>query len=433
MYWSKTFIPTLKEPPQEAEIISHRLMLRAGLMRMLMAGVYSYLPLGFKVLTNIQRIIREEMNACGAAEVLLPALQPLELWQKTGRDKDLGEVMIKFVDRRGRKVSLGPTHEEVITDLVKNHISSYKQLPIILYQIQNKFRDEIRPRFGLIRACEFIMKDAYSFDKDEDGLDKNYQLIYDAYKKIFKRCGLNFLITEANPGVMGGNVSHEYMVPAKDGEDIVLVCPKCKSTKAYTPLEKSYPDEHSSLTGYKEGGNESCPKCNLKTEKVNTIEVGHIFKLGTKYSSVLSANFLDAHGKLNPVIMGCYGIGVSRLISAIIEQNNDKDGIIWPGEVAPYKIIVLPLDVTDREIMKSAEDSYNHLRKMGIEVILDDRDERAGVKFKDADLLGIPLQLITGKESLETGNLELKLRHNQGKIIKKKAEILKEIKELINV
>ncbi|MFH1354587.1 MAG: proline--tRNA ligase [Candidatus Omnitrophota bacterium] len=415
MYWSKTFIPTLKEPPQEAEIISHRLMLRAGLMRMLMAGVYSYLPLGFKVLTNIQRIIREEMNACGAAEVLLPALQPLELWQKTGRDKDLGEVMIKLVDRRGRKISLGPTHEEVITDLVKNHISSYKQLPIILYQIQSKFRDEIRPRFGLIRACEFIMKDAYSFDKDEDGLDKNYRLIFNAYKKIFKRCGLNFLITEADSGVMGGNVSHEYMVPAKDGEDIVLVCSGCKSTRAY-----------------KEGGNESCPKCNLKAERVNTIEVGHIFKLGTKYSSVLGANFLDAQGKLNPVIMGCYGIGVSRLISAIIEQNNDKDGIIWPGEVAPYKVIVLPLDVTDREIMQSAEDSYNHLREMGIEVILDDRDERAGVKFKDADLLGIPLQLIAGKELLRTGNLELKLRHSQEKIIKKKEEILKEIKELAN-
>lgn len=416
MYWSKTFIPTLKELPQEAEIISHQLMLRAGLMRMLMAGAYSYLPLGFKVLSNIERIIREEMNACGAAEVLLPALQPLELWQKTGRDKVLGEVMIKFIDRRGRKLSLGPTHEEVITDLVKNHISSYKQLPKILYQIQTKFRDEIRPRFGLIRACEFIMKDAYSFDKDEDGLDKNYRTIYDAYKKIFKRCGLDFLITEADPGMMGGNVSHEYMVPAKDGEDIVLVCPKCKSTRTY-----------------KEGEDERCPKCNLKAKKVNTIEVGHIFKLGTKYSSVLGANFLDTQGKLKPVIMGCYGIGVSRLISAIIEQNNDKDGIVWPREVAPYQVIVLPLDVTEQKIMQLARESYDDLRKMGIGVILDDRDERAGVKFKDADLLGIPLQLILGKESLESGNLELKLRHNQKKIIKKRADILKEIKEFTNV
>jgi len=382
---------------------------------MLMAGVYSYLPLGLRVLDNIQRIIREEMNSCGAAQVLLPALQPLELWQKTGRDKDIGEVMIRFVDRRGRKVCLGPTHEEVITDLVKNHVSSYKQLPLILYQIQTKFRDEIRPRFGLIRACEFIMKDAYSFDRDEAGLDKNYKAMYEAYKRIFKRCGLDILITEADSGVMGGKVSHEFMVPAKDGEDLVLACPQCKSAKAFT-----------------EGEKEDCPKCAVKLEKLNSIEIGHIFKLGVKYSSVLGANFLDAQGKLQPIIMGCYGIGVSRLVSSIIEQNNDPDGIIWPKEIAPYQVIILALDATDKEIMDHARKFHDQLEQMGIEVILDDRDERAGVKFKDADLLGIPIQLIIGKQSLKDNSAELKVRSKPEKARKKTEEVIGEIKRLVN-
>jgi len=415
MLWSKDFIPTIKETPQEAESISHQLMLRAGLVRMLIAGVYSYLPLGLKVLGNIQGIIREEMNSCGASELLLPALQPQELWIKSGRDKDIGDVMIRFVDRRGRNICLGPTHEEVITDLVKNHISSYKQLPLILYQIQTKFRDEIRPRFGLIRSCEFVMKDAYSFDTEEVGLDENYKAMYNAYNRIFKRCGLDFLTTEADSGVMGGEVSHEFMAPAKDGEDIVLLCQKCKSAKPA-----------------KEAGNNSCPKCNVSLEKINTIEVGHIFKLGTKYSSVLGANFIDCQGQQKPIIMGCYGIGVSRLIPTIIEQNHDKDGIIWPREISPYQVIILPLDTTDKNIMDKANEVYEELGQGGIEVLLDDRDERAGVKFKDADLLGIPLQIIVGRESLKKNTLELKIRHNQEKIIKTKPEILDQIKRFVN-
>jgi prolyl-tRNA synthetase len=415
MFWSRAFIPTLKEVPQEAESISHQLMLRAGLIRMLMAGAYSYLPLGLKVLNNIEEIIRQEMNASGASELLLPALQPLELWVKSGRDKDIGEVMIKFVDRKGRNVCLGPTHEEVITDLVKNHVSSYKQLPLILYQIQTKFRDEIRTRFGVVRACEFIMKDAYSFDKDEAGLEKNYQAMHKAYRNIFKRCGLNFLTVEADPGVMGGNVSHEFMVPAQSGEDLVLSCPKCKFSQQG-----------------KEEKDRSCPKCGAKLDKINTIEVGHIFKLGTKYSGCLGANFLDADGKLKNIIMGCYGIGVSRLIAAIIEQNHDEHGIIWPKEISPYKVIVLALDVTDKKIMKKALDVYNELNNQGMEVLFDDRDERAGVKFKDADLLGISLQLVIGKESLKKGALELKIRRNHKKIIKKKTAILKEIKKILH-
>jgi len=415
MLWSKTFIPTLKEVPQDAESISHQLLLRAGLVRMLMAGAYMYLPLGLRVLENIEGIIRQEMASCSGAELLLPALQPLELWQRSGRDKEIGEVMIRFTDRRGRNICLGPTHEEVITELIKNHVSSYKQLPLVLYQIQTKFRDELRPRFGLIRACEFVMKDAYSFDQDEAGLDKNYQAMHAVYQRIFKRCGLNFLITEADPGVMGGKVSHEFMVPAKDGEDIVLVCPKCQAAKTWKEPEK-----------------ETCPKCGLKQDKINTIEVGHIFKLGTKYSASLGANFLDASGKLQPIIMGCYGIGVSRLIAAIIEQNHDKDGIIWPREITPYPVIILALDPTKSEIKDSADQLYKELQQAGIEVLLDDRDERSGVKFKDADLLGIPLQVIIGKESLKEGKIELKVRSSQEKILQNKQAIAEEVKRLIN-
>lgn len=387
MLWTKTLIPTLKETPQEAESAAHKLMLRAGLIRMLLAGVYSYLPLGLKVLNNIEAIIRSEMNAVGAAELLLPALQPQELWIKTGRDKQIGQIMVKFIDRRGRNICLGPTHEEVITELVKNHISSYKQLPLLLYQIQTKFRDEIRPRFGLVRACEFVMKDAYSFDRDEAGLDKNYQAMYDAYKRIFKKCGLEIITQEADPGIMGGNASHEFMAPAESGEDVV--------------------------------------------GKTNCIELGHIFKLGTKYSSVLAANFLDKDGKLKPIIMGCYGIGVSRMIAAIIEQNHDADGIIWPVQISPYKVIILPLDVTDKKIMQNAQDIYRTLGLNNIEALLDDRDERAGVKFKDADLIGIPVVITLGKKALKEQKIEIKTRRDKSVLLVDKDGLVNKIKEII--
>jgi len=414
MLWTKTFIPTIKEAPQEAESESHRLMLRAGLIRMLISGVYSYLPFGLKVLNNIQRIVREEMNNSGANELLLPALQPLELWLKTGRDKVIGEVMIRFTDRRGRNLCLGPTHEEVITDLVRQHVSSYKQLPLILYQIQTKFRDEIRPRFGLVRACEFIMKDAYSFDADEEALDKNYSIMHEAYKRIFKRCGLDCLSVEADSGVMGGKVSHEFMVPAVCGEDIVLVCLKCKLAKPF------------------QEGKINCPQCGLELEKVNTIEVGHIFKLGTKYSASLGANFLDAKGVLSPVIMGCYGIGVSRLVATIIEQNHDQQGIIWPREIAPYDVLIIPLEVTAGPIMEKAQELYKLFGDQGLKVLMDDRDERAGVKFKDADLIGIPIHLVLGKEFLKSGNLELKLRRSGEKLSAPAKEILNKVKAALD-
>lgn len=417
MLWSKAFIPTLRQVPQEAESESHQLMLRAGLIRMLSSGIYSYLPLGLKVLDNIENIIRYEMNSTGAQELLLSALQPQELWQKSGRDKEIGEVMIRFTDRRDRRLCLGPTHEEVITDLIRTHIHSYKQLPLILYQIQTKFRDEIRPRFGVVRACEFIMKDAYSFDKDELGLDKNYNLMHNAYKRIFKRCGLKFITVQADPGVMGGDVSHEFMAPAKSGEDLLLCCPKCKFTK--TVAEESSSQET------------ACPHCNNRLERLNTIEVGHIFKLGTKYTDTLGAKFLDERGKLRPIIMGCYGIGVSRLIAAIIEQNHNSDGIIWPWETAPFKVLITPIDITDKKIGIEALKIYTNLNKENIPSLLDDRDERAGVKFKDADLIGIPLQIIIGKDTLKNGKIEIKRRKDKKLFFTDKKNTVKKIKQII--
>ncbi|MDD5155663.1 MAG: proline--tRNA ligase [Candidatus Omnitrophica bacterium] len=415
MFWSKSFIPTLKEVPQEAESAAHQLMLRAGLVRMLMAGVYSYLPLGWKVLNNIQGIIRRQMEAAGAVELLLPALQPQELWVRSGRDKDMGQVMIRFSDRRGRKICLGPTHEEVVTELIKAHVFSYKQMPLVLYQIQTKFRDEIRPRFGVVRACEFIMKDAYSFDKDQQGLETNYKAMHDAYNRIFAKCGLNILTTEADSGVMGGRVSHEFMAPAESGEDLVETCPKCRFARTF-----------------KEGQKGVCPGCNTPLDKVNTIELGHIFQLGTKYSEALGATFLDAEGLRKPIIMGCYGIGVSRLIAAIIEQNHDDAGIIWPRQISPYKALILPLEADRDEVLRAALDIYRELEGLGIESILDDRDERPGVKFKDADLLGITLQVIIGKKTIQDNTVELKLRRDSQKFIVPKTEACKKIKELLS-
>ncbi len=370
MKWSGYFIPTIKEVPTGTEAVSHQLLLRAGLVHMLTSGVYSYLPLGFRVLSKIENIIREEMNSAGAHELLMPAIHPLEIWQKTGRDKTLEEVMIRFKNKKGTAMCLGPTHEEIITDLVKAFVQSYRQLPITLYQIQTKFRDETRPRFGIVRACEFIMKDAYSFDVDEAGLKKSYEKMYAAYKRIFARCGLDPVISEADTGAMGGKVSHEFLVPAPIGEDLVDV-----------------------------GG-----------VKKQAIEVGHVFQLGTKYSDALGAVILDETGKQRPVIMGCYGIGVSRLIATIVEVHNDDKGIKWPKEVAPFTVELLPLQVTDANVMVAAQDIYDGLTKSGIDVLMDDRDESAGRKFNDADLIGLPYRVTIGKRTLQEGNVEVKDR-----------------------
>jgi prolyl-tRNA synthetase len=394
--WTKSFISTLKEAPESAESISHRLMLRANMVRMLVAGVYSYLPLGYKVLSKIENIIRNEMDSAGAQELLLPSLQPLELWQKTGRDELLGETMIRFTDRRGRKLCLGPTHEEVVTELAANFVKSYRDLPFVLYQIQTKFRDEVRPRFGIVRSCEFIMKDAYSFDRDTKGLAEIYEKMRSAYEKIFRRCGLDFVSVKADPGIIGGDVSHEFMAPAESGEDTIFKCKICNEVKSL-----------------QEAGAEDCPHCKKDMEKINTLEVGHIFQLKEKYSKVLGVKFLDEEGKQQAVQMGCYGIGVSRLISAVIEQNNDKDGIIWPPEVAPYKVVIVPVNISDKEILGKANDIYKTLEESGIEVLMDDRDERAGVKFKDADLLGFPLRVTVGNKWTQEKKLELKERRSK--------------------
>ena len=371
MRWSKYFIPTLKEVPTGTEAVSHQLLLRAGLVHMLASGVYSYLPLGWRVLKNIENIIREEMDAAGAHELLMPAQHPIEIWQKTGRDKTLADVMIRFKNKKGAEMCLGATHEEIITDLVKSFVQSYRQLPVTLYQIQTKFRDETRPRFGVVRACEFIMKDAYSFDADDAGLKKNYEAMFQAYKKIFARCGLKPIIAEADTGAMGGKVSHEFLVPAPIGED------KAKDENGV---------EH------------------------QAIEVGHIFQLGTKYTEALSALFLDDTGRQHPIIMGCYGIGVSRLIATIIEVSHDEKGIKWPLGVAPFTVEVLPVQVNDPEAMSVAKGIYDGLTKQGIDVLMDDRDESAGRKFNDADLIGIPYRVTIGKRGLLEGKVEIKDR-----------------------
>lgn len=395
--WSTYFVPTSKEIPAGTEAVSHQLSLRAGLVNMLTSGVYSYLPLGLRVLDRIQQIIREEMNAAGAHELFLPCLHPLELWRTTGRDAVLKDIMIRFTDNRGREMCLGPTHEEVITDLVKQYVQSYRQLPVTLYQIQTKFRDEIRARFGIVRACEFIMKDAYSFDRDIEGMKKSYERMYQAYVRVFRRCGLEVVIVAADSGAMGGDVSHEFLFPATIGEDAVWQC-GCGHAQ-----------------GVKEGdaSEMTCPRCHqAKMLKKAAIELGHVFQLGTKYSQAQGALFLDEDGKQKPIIMGCYGIGVSRLIAAIIEGNNDPNGIIWPVEVAPFHVEVLPVQVTDPAAMTLAKDLAADLGREGLSVLVDDRDESAGRKFNDADLIGIPYRIVLGKKALSQGKVEVKDRRS---------------------
>jgi len=396
MYWTRSFITTLKEAPESAESLSHRLMTRAGMVRMLVAGVYSYLPLGYRALSNIKEIVRDEMNKAGALELLLPGLQPVELWQKTGRDELMGETMFRFTDRKGRKLCLGPTHEEVITDLAAGFVKSYRDLPFTLYQIQTKYRDELRPRFGIVRSCEFIMKDAYSFDRDLKGLDEFYVKMRAAYENILKRCGLNFVAVKADSGVIGGDLSHEFLVPAESGEDTLYRCRVCSVYRSANDADI-----------------DNCPHCKEDMEKVNALEVGHIFKLGEKYSKVLGVKFLDEEGKQQIAQMGCYGIGVSRLIAAVIEQNNDSDGIIWPKELAPFDCVVVPVNVSDKDVFDKAVMLHDELQKSGLKVLIDDRDERAGVKFKDADLLGFPVRITVGNKWAREKKLEIRQRRSR--------------------
>jgi len=412
MYWSKYFIPTLKEVPTGTEAVSHQLSLRAGLVHMLTSGVYSYLPLGYKVLSRVEKIIREEMDAIGCHELLMPALHPIDIWKKTGRDITLKEVMITFDNKKGQRMCLGPTHEEIITDLARHFVKSYRQLPVTLYQIQTKFRDEIRTRFGIVRACEFIMKDAYSFDRDVEGLKKNYDLQLKAYTKIFKRCGLDVIVVSADSGAMGGSISHEFLVAAPIGEDAVWVNKKDGQVIKDEEGKAPQPDQW---------------------ERKVAIELGHVFQLGTKYSDSLGALYLDENGEQKPMIMGCYGIGVSRLIAAIIEVNNDAAGIIWPKEIAPFDVEILPVQATDEVAMGLAKKYDEELRASGLEVLLDDRDESAGRKFNDADLIGIPLRVIIGKRMLANGQVEIKVRRSGQVFAVDKDKVKEEILRLWKV
>lgn len=547
MRQSQLFLPTLREVPSEAEIVSHKLMVRAGLIRQLVSGVYSYLPLGHRVLRKVMQIVREEMDAAGAQEISMPAIQPAELWQETGRWDAYGPELMRLRDRHDRGFVLGPTHEEVVTSIARDGINSYKKLPVNLYQIQTKYRDEVRPRFGVIRSREFIMKDAYSFDIDREGLDRSYQAMYDAYNEIFTRCGLDFRPVEADAGAIGGKGTHEFMALSDIGEDTIAYCGSCnyaanleKADVVYrgqasnelpkdperiptpdvktieqltsflgikadkiiksllfkvdqqyvlalvrgdhelndiklknmfdanvidmasekevfdvlgapvgfvgpmgldgknvtivadvaikdmvnavigagekdvhilhaTPGKDFEIQQYGDLRNIQEG--DQCPQCNGEVQFARGIEVGHVFKLGTRYSEKMKATFLDEQGKEKTMIMGCYGIGISRTVAAVVEQNHDENGIIWPKSIAPFHVHIIPVNVKNEEQKQLAERLYEECVRAGYEVLIDDRGERAGVKFKDADLIGIPLRITVGAKAQE-GIVECKIRKN---------------------
>lgn len=548
MRWSQTLIPTMKEVPADAEVPSHQLMLRAGLIRQLMAGAYTYLPLGLRALKKAEQIVREEMDAAGGIEIFMPALQPIDLFERTGRKDAFGNVLINFHVKRGDRsihMALGPTHEEVVTDLVSKHISSYRQMPLTLYQIQTKFRNEERPRFGVLRTSEFLMKDAYSFHTSVESLNDTYQRIYRAYCRIFARCGLNYLPVEAESGPIGGDASHEFMIPADNGEDFVVHCkttgyaanleraetgrktpalttpdspaalqkvetPNVGSIDAVCKLLKCTPQqmlktliyladekpvavlvrgdhevnenklrralqasrieladtgtifkvtgapvgfagpvgikcpviadhdvplvkdaitganaEDMHLTGVNIGrdyqlettydirnavAGDPSPRGEGTLELVHGIEVGHVFKLGTKYSVALDAVFDDEKDARQPIIMGCYGIGVNRIVAGLAETCFDANGLVWPLAVAPYSVILCPLQVTDDETMTVTNTIYSQLQAQGVDVLMDDRDQRPGFKFKDADLIGIPLRVVIGGKGIKEGLIEVKWR-----------------------
>lgn len=396
MRFSQLLIPTLRDAPSDAEVISHKLLLKGGFIRKLAAGIYTYLPMGLRVITKIQNIVREEMNAVGAQELLLPMVIPSELWKETGRWEVYGKELLRFEDRHEHEYCLGPTHEEVITDLVRREIRSYRQLPVSLYQIQTKFRDEIRPRFGLMRGREFIMKDCYSFDRNEELAKENYQRYYDAYRKIFTRCGLTFRAVEAGTGAIGGTLSHEFQVLASSGEDEIVSCDAC--------------DYAANIEKAESKATEKCARCQKGTMQSHRgIEVGQVFFLGTKYSKAMKAIYLDEKGAEQFMVMGCYGIGIGRTLAATIEQNNDDKGMIWPKGLAPYSFEIISLGV-DAKVIETTQKIYQAALTEKLEVLWDDRDERAGVKLNDADLIGVPYQVVVGSRGLEKNEVEIKNR-----------------------
>jgi len=383
MKQSRLFAPTLKEAPSDAVIISHQLLLRAGFIKQVAAGIYTYLPLGKRVLDKIEAIVREEHAAIDCSELLMPALQPKELWDTSGRWNVYGPELMRLKDRHERDFALGPTHEEVLTTVVKDYLNSYKKFPLSLYQIQTKFRDEARPRFGLMRGREFIMKDAYSFHADEASFDAEYERFVGAYHKIFSRCGLNFRMVEADNGQMGGSGSAEFMALAEVGEDTIVY-----STEG---------DFAANIEVHDLEIGSAAPDGNGTILHAKGIEVGHVFKLGTKYSEAMGATFLDADQKQQHIMMGCYGLGISRVMMAIVEQQNDANGIVWPKALAPFDIHLVIVDTKKDEQMSGANTIYTSLKNAGFDILMDDRPERAGVKFKDSDLIGIPIRVVVGK------------------------------------
>ena len=407
MFWSKIFIPTLKDSPQDAEVISHQIMLRAGMIRKVSSGIYTWLPLGLKVLRKIENIVREEMDQSGAQEVLMPMVHPKELWEETKRWEKMGPELLRIKDRHDRDFCLGPTHEEVITDLVRNNVKSYKELPLNIYQIQTKFRDEIRPRYGVMRGREFLMKDSYSFNIDEASLQETYLLMRNTYKKILERIGLEYKIVKADSGAIGGDASEEFHVLAENGEDTIAIS-DASEFAINTELLLNEGEDISTLEG------KPSPDGNGVIEIKKGIEVGHIFQLGKIYTELMKVNVLNQEGRAVDLFMGCYGIGVSRLVAAAIEQNNDDKGIIWPEAIAPYEVNIVAIGYAkEPQIAEAANNLSEQLQAMGYEVIVDDRKDGYGTKMKDAELIGIPVNVIIGNKFIESGEVELKHRNGQ--------------------
>ena len=407
MKYSEFFIPTVKDVPNDAEIISHKLMIKAGMIKQSSAGIYSWLPLGLKVLKNIESIVREEQNNAGANEMLMPTIQSADLWIKSGRYDDYGKEMLRIKDRSGREMLYGPTNEELITDIFQSYVTSYKELPKNLYHIQWKFRDEIRPRFGVMRSREFIMKDAYSFDIDPSGMEKSYEIMKQAYISIFNDIGLEYRIVKADAGNIGGDVSEEFHILADSGEDLLAISDSSEFAANVEVLE--YDKDPTELDG------KPSPDGKGKLSVKRGIEVGHIFQLGTKYSEKMNVKIKDAEGKEKTLFMGCYGIGVSRIVAASIEQNHDDKGIIWPYPIAPFHINIICLDPKRDEILKECKNVYEILSKAGHDVLLDDRDIRAGVKFGEHEMLGIPFSIVIGPNNFNNSKYEFSSRTEETK------------------
>lgn len=415
MLQSKYFIKTKKEAPSDEVSINAQLLIRGGFIDKEMAGVYSFLPLGLKVLKKIENIIREEINAIGGQEILMPALQPRELWEETQRWEAM-DVLYRFQDQQKKWLALGPTHEEVLTDIIRKNISSYKDLPFYLYQIQTKFRDELRAKAGLLRGREFLMKDLYSFHESEEDRKIYYQKAIKAYRKIFKRCGLDILVAEASGGAFSKELSHEFQVQTPSGEDLVVFCPSGDFSK------------NKEITDLREG--EKCPRCSSHLIDVKTIEVGNIFTLGTKFSEAMGAHFLDRNGQKNPIVMGCYGIGLSRVMGAAVEVSHDDRGIIWPEEIAPFRTHLISITAkdkkTDQKVKNTAKKLYKELLDLGVEVLYDDRTEiSVGAKFADSDLMGIPTRLVISEKTLAKNSVEVKERGKEKAKLVKTGELLK--------